>query len=153
MPDGFEDIIEDHRKVLDLLERYEREPDDAVAREACIEIALHSEAEEMVLYPQLRRLGPGEEGQSELADGVQLADRAELEHSTVGAQVARVLAAPPIDLREPMGQIADQIRAHVAFEERDLLPQLRPVIDADELHRALADAKDGIRSRAGEPMF
>lgn len=153
MPDGFDDIMEQHRIVLDLLDHYARDADDGVARKACTEIAMHTEAEEMTLYPHLRELGPGEDPSSGMPDGIQLADRAELDHATVGAQVARVLAAPPIDLRDAMAQITEQIREHIIFEERELLPRLRPLINAEELHESLTAARDTISSRAGEPMF
>lgn len=151
MADGFDDIQDDHQTVLDLLERYAREADDAVARDACLAIAMHTAAEEIALYPHLRALGPGEDSPGE--DGVQLADRAALDHAAISTQVARVLAAPPIDLREPMAHITDQVRAHIHFEDGELLPPLRAIVDADALHDALVAAKDAVRSRAGQPMF
>lgn len=153
MADGFDDIRRDHEKVLDLLERYDREPEDEIARAACLAIAMHTESEEMVLYPCLRTLGPGEDAASDRVDGVELADRAHLEHATVSTQVARVLAAPPVDLRDVMTEITEQIGAHIRFEEDELLPVLRPIVDPEALHEALGHARDAIRARAGEPMF
>jgi len=52
-----------------------------------------------------------------------------------------------------MSQISELVAAHVAFEEQELLPKLRSVLDAGELHRALASAKDEVRTRDGEPLF
>lgn len=153
MADGFDDIIRDHRTVERMLEEYRAAPDDGLAREICTEVALHSEAEEMVLYPELRRLGSGEREPGGLVDGIALAERAELEHGDVDAQIARVLAAPPIDLREPMAQIGMQVLAHVAFEEAEILPRVRPFLDGDALHRNFTEAKDSIRGRAGTAMF
>ena len=153
MADGFDDITQDHREVARLLERYRTEGDEGAAREACQLLALHAHAEEVALYPHLKRLGSGESQQDGVSDGTQLAERAELEHADLGVQVARVLAAPPIDLTDAIGQIAELTAAHVAFEEGELLPKLRPVVDAEELHKSRTAAKDDVRSRAGEPMF
>ena len=143
MTDGFEDIMQDHRAVNRLLEQYEREADDGVAREACEELALHVEAEEMVLYPHVR------DGS---ADGDELAERAELEHASVAALIARVFAAPPTDLSDVMAQITDQVRAHVQFEEADLLPRLRQRVDGDVLSREFAEAKHTVQAKNGQPL-
>lgn len=153
MSNGFDDIQRDHDQVLDLLERFERASDDALARAACARIALHTQVEEMVLYPYLRTLGPGEDAPSGVADGTELADRAELEHAIVSTNVARVLAAPPVDLGDLMVEITEEIEAHIGFEERDLLPVLRPIVDREALHEALVAARAAILARAGEPMF
>lgn len=153
MPDGFTDILSDHRNVLELLERYARHPDDAVAQQACREIALHAEVEELVLYPHARRLGPGEDPARGPADGIQLVERAELVDAAIATEVARVAATPPADLRPLMAQITEQVREHITFEENEMLPQLRAMVDAEALHTAIAEAKDTIRARAGEPMF
>ena len=143
MPDGFEDILEDHRTVGALLDRYESERDDATAHEACTELAIHTEIEERVLYPHLRDGLPG---------GDELAERAELEHSSVSALIARVVAAPPIELADVMAQITEQVRSHIAFEEDELLPRLREQVDPDALAQDLAEAKRVVVSAEGEPL-
>jgi hemerythrin superfamily protein len=150
--DGFEDIIRDHRKFERMLAEYDADPQDARAHEICTEIAFHAEAEESVLYPALRRLGTGEQ-ESDSVDGVALGERAELEHGEVKAQIAHVLATPPIDLRELMTHIGRQVSAHAAFEEAEIWPRLRALIDAGDLHDALIVAKGAIRARAGTPMY
>lgn len=150
--DGFADIEDDHRRVLDLLDDYHDAPDDGLAHQICIEIALHARAEEVTLYGHLRALGSGESQDPDVVDGVELLQRALAEHGEVETQAARVLAAPPIDLTEVMAHIRRNLGAHVGFEEAEVLPRLRPLVDAEALHADFAAAKDEARS-AGTPHF
>jgi hemerythrin superfamily protein len=153
MADGFEDIIDDHRAVTRLLAEFRTSREDALARQACEALALHAAAEEHALYPHVRRLGSGESEQGAVANGVALAERAELEHAEIGTLTARVLAAPPPDLDEIMDRIAELVAEHVRFEEEDLLPRLRPVVDPDEVAQAFRRAEAAILGRQGTPLF
>jgi hypothetical protein len=144
MADGFQDLTDAHRAVSGLLEQFRETHDDATAREACTALAHHSQVEEIAVYPLVRDRVP---------DGGALAERAELEHGGVEAEVAHVMAAPPIDLADTMAHITEMVEAHVAFEEQELLPKLRTVVDAQELARGLAEAEEAVRTRAGEPLF
>jgi hemerythrin superfamily protein len=153
MADGFDEIIEDHRAVAHMLAEFRATGDDALALHACEDLALHAAAEERALYPLLRRLGSGETEQGAVDDGVELVERAELEHAELGALTAWVLATPPPDLGEVMDRIGELVAEHVRFEEEELLPRLRPTVDAGELQQAFRDAKTAIRERAGTPLF
>jgi hemerythrin superfamily protein len=140
MADGFETLQQDHREVERLFEQYHQSPDDAVAREICSELALHTEVEEQVLYPALRE---------RVSDGAAMADRAYDEHALVSAHIARVYEAPPPDLRPIMGEIERDVKAHVEYEERELFPAMRAAgIDPAELHRSVEAAKGEAPSRS-----
>ena len=86
MPDGFEMLQDDHRKVERLFETYLHDNEDSVAREICEQLTLHTQVEEAALYPALRRNVDG---------GDDLADVAEQEHSAVKTLIARIYDAPP----------------------------------------------------------
>ena len=149
---GFADIEDDHRRALDLLDDYHDAPNDGLAHQICIEIALHARAEEVTLYTHLRALGSGEQD-ADVVDGVELLQRALAEHGEVETQAARVLAAPPIDLTEVMAHIRRGLGAHVGFEEAEILPRLRPLVDPEALHADFAAAKEEARSARGTPLF
>ena len=156
MPDGYQTILDDHHRISDLLERYREAPDDALAHAACEAIARHARAEEELLYPAARQLGPGEPGTEpppDEGDGTTLADRAELEHSVIGTLSAQILAAPPADLEGLMADLATKTVAHMAFEEEEILPRVRPLLDANELGVALAAFEESLGARSGEPMY
>jgi hemerythrin superfamily protein len=140
MADGFEALQQDHREVERLFEQYHRSADDAVAREICSELSLHTEVEEQVLYPELR---------TRVSDADAMAERAYDEHALVTAHIARVYEAPPPDLRTIMSEIERDVKAHVEYEERELFPAMRAAgVDAEELHRWVEAAKGEAPSRS-----
>jgi hemerythrin superfamily protein len=140
MPDGFERLEQDHREVERLFEQYHQSSDDAVAREICSELSVHSEVEEQVLYPALRENVP---------DGAAMADRAGDEHALVAAHIARVYEAPPPDLAGIMQDIERDVKAHVEYEERELFPAMRSAgVDPEELYRWVEAARGEAPSRS-----
>jgi hemerythrin superfamily protein len=140
MADGFEALKQDHREVERLFEQYRQSGDDAVAREICSELSIHTEVEEQVLYPALRERVP---------DGTAMADRADDEHALVRAHIARVYEAPPPDLRPIVADIERDVKAHVEYEEHELFPAMRAAgVDAEELHRSVEAAKGEAPSRS-----
>jgi hemerythrin superfamily protein len=134
MPDVFVLLSTDHRTVERLFAAFANEPDDATAHEICDALTLHSEIEEQVLYPEVRRI---------VDDGDDLANVAEGEHGAVRSLIARVYEAPPIDLGPVMNEIRELVARHVQSEESDLFPRLRESgADAEELGRR-AEAVQG----------
>jgi hemerythrin superfamily protein len=134
--DGFEDLSAQHREVDRLFERYEADPDDAIAREIRALLTLHAEIEEQVVYPELRRL---------VDEGDDLADQAEAEHSLVKTIMQRMHDSPPDDLEPLVQELRSAVTAHVRFEEERIFPDmLQCGVDADALarrvHAAAADA-------------
>ena len=86
---------------------------------------------------------------STVDDGDDLADRAEAEHAAVRMLIARFYDAPPPDLTALVGEILELVRAHVEFEEREILPELRDApIDAGALERRLRAADGEAPSRS-----
>ncbi|HZP29562.1 MAG TPA: hemerythrin domain-containing protein [Acidimicrobiia bacterium] len=140
MPDGYETLQQDHREVERLFEKYRSAKDDAIAREICAALTLHTEVEEQVVYPLLREQVP---------NGATLSVRATDEHGLVSSHIARVYEAPPPDLGGIMRDIERDVQVHVAFEEQELFPAMRRAgVDAGELHDRVEAAKGEAPSRS-----
>jgi hemerythrin superfamily protein len=134
MTDLFESLSSEHRAVEDLFAAFEKDHDDATAREICDALTLHTEVEEQVLYPELRRI---------VDDGDDLANLAEDEHGAVRALIARVYEAPPIDLAPLIDEMRQLVERHVQSEETGLFPRLREAGADPEALGARAEAARG----------
>src|SRR5687767_10663323 len=115
-------LTRDHRRVERLFGRVRNERTADRKRDAQIEvtreISAHSEAEEQVLYPAVRKFLP---------DGNRLADEALKEHHNVKESLAALDAVDPTaaDYDERVRVVSLDVRNHVKEEESELFPQLR----------------------------
>ena len=125
MPSLFTCVKRDHRYVERLLDELCADPAevtyDEIARNNLVDYLVaaesrHEAAEEIVLWPAVRRRVPG---------GRELADTA-LRQETEGKTVLDTLRfADPESRQKLAGEFANLARAHVAFEEKQVLPALR----------------------------
>jgi len=136
MTDLFESLSGDHRDVERLFTSFEKDHDDATAREICDALTLHTHVEEQVLYPELRRI---------VDDGDDLANVAEDEHGAVRALIAHVHETPPPDLGPAIDEMRQLVERHVESEENDLFPRLR---DSGADAEALGRRADAVRGEA-----
>jgi iron-sulfur cluster repair protein YtfE (RIC family) len=134
MTDIFESLTRDHRDVEQLFTRYDETGDDAVAHQICDALTLHSEIEEQVLYPEIRRIVDG---------GDDLANVAEAEHATVRLLTERVWEAPPVDLHPLINELRVEVSHHVAVEEQELFPQMH---ESGVNAKALSQMADALRA-------
>lgn len=138
--DAIQIIRRDHREVEELFRRIQRAGEGAVrtkaalARELVRALSVHAAIEEELVYPALREAGAG--GVLEALE----------EHHAVKLLLAELDAlgprAPRFDAK--VAVIAENVRHHVAEEERELLPRLRKALDARqraELGAALEAAR------------
>jgi len=140
MTDLFDALSRDHRDVEQLFARYAETGDDVVAHRICDALTLHTEVEEAVLYPELRRI---------VDDGDDMANDAEAEHAAIRLLIARVYESPPIDLRPVIDEIRKGVEHHVMIEEGELFPQLREAgADAEALGRKLETVRGEASSRS-----
>jgi hemerythrin superfamily protein len=138
MSDGFELLEHDHRAIERLFAQYEKTAENATAQEIGLQLAIHTEIEELVVYPVLRDV-PG---------GSDLTDRAEVEHGVVATLLARMWDSPPADLTDLMRAVERQVTSHVEDEEHRYFPLMREHgVDADRLGRDLEEAREGARHR------
>jgi hemerythrin superfamily protein len=100
---------------------------DDLIREMTVELVKHSVAEEVHLYPLIRKVLP---------DGDRIADHEIAEH----AEVERALKdLEKIDHSDPrsselVDEVIDDVTHHAAEEENDVFPQLRETCSAEQLH-------------------
>lgn len=135
MAEDRRDVIEvlkhDHREVEEMFDELTAESDARQRRrildDVTIELVRHSVAEEMYLYPWVRRYVPG---------GDRIAEREIGEH----AEVERLLKdLESVDTDEMafatmVRRLIDDVAAHIRHEETTLFPALAEQAGADELY-------------------
>lgn len=121
MADIVELIMQDHRTVESLFERFRRGAEGAVASAICQALNAHAEAEEHVAYPAFAQIV-----------GTPVAQLL-AEQSHAKSLVKRALQSEGFGLVEIMATLEAAIRVHVDEEEADFLPQLREALSADQL--------------------
>lgn len=123
MPNGIDLILEDHKLVDALFAEFARTGDASVVGQIVGHLTAHDEAEHAALYPLAGEL---------------LADRAGLEkaaaaHSAIKKQIdhMKALEGPPLTLA--VEALRELVRAHVADEEKRLLPRLAKAATPEQL--------------------
>jgi hemerythrin superfamily protein len=135
----------DHHAVEQLFRRFERSRGPAqrkrLVAQMVRELSIHAAIEEQLVYPALRRRLDGQ------APAVLLALE---EHHFAKLALAEIERLDAADERfEPKVRVLiDNVRRHVAEEERDLLPAMKRALSPEEL-RALADSL--VRARSSAP--
>ncbi|GAA2252901.1 hemerythrin [Streptomyces ruber] len=131
--DVIHELTTDHREVEEMFQQIEALPSGhsrrkELADQATIELVRHAVAEEMYLYPAVRKT---------LADGNGIADKEIDDHSAAELtmkELERCRADDP-QFDRLMLQLMSEIRDHVADEEGNLFRMMRQSCAADELNR------------------
>lgn len=99
---------------------------ETLARQVVISLVQHSVAEEIYLYPTVRK---------QLSDGDQLADREVAEHDQAEQTMKRLESLTPSDAGfwPAVHELIREVRQHVREEETELFPQLRAACPDSEL--------------------
>jgi hemerythrin superfamily protein len=118
MADAFEIIMQEHRDVEQLFERFMATEDDVVAMTICRELTMHTTLEEELIYPILRDVDAdlAAEAEKEHRQARQLIDRVELMSGGNGY------------LRSAVQELRQAVDHHVEEEEREVLPKLRRAV-------------------------
>jgi hemerythrin superfamily protein len=113
--DGIDLLLEDHRRVEELFDRFKETGDGAYVGQIIDALTAHDGAEHAALYPLVGHV---------LGDTDLLA-RLTLAHSAVKKQIDCVkhLEGPP--LTEAVADLRLLVDVHVADEEKSVLPALR----------------------------
>ncbi len=125
-------IENDHREVERLFAAYATaasgESKDRIIEQIRKELAPHAAAEEILVYPAVRRAG---------GDGDEEADHAIDEHQEIKRLLADVDGSSADDPQrdDKVRQLQEAVEHHVAEEESTVLPTLRAGVDADKLER------------------
>ncbi len=131
--DVINELTTDHREVEEIFAQIEALPAGDkrrknLADQATIELVRHSVAEEMYLYPAVRRWVP---------DGDAIADREIQDHAEAERTMKDLEGCRPDEARfdELMGRLMREIREHVTDEEQNLFPQLRQAAAPEDLEQ------------------
>ena len=126
MPDAIAMLREDHKRVAAMLRAYNRDRDElssaeksALVARICDELTVHTTIEEELFYPAAREaLGFG---------GVDLVDKADVEHAGMRDLIRQLQQAPPESSHydAKVKVLAEYVRYHVGEEHDDLFPRCR----------------------------
>jgi len=125
-------LVTDHREVEQLFAEFEaltpQEHDRrrTVSEQAVIELVRHAIAEEMYVYPAIRK---------HLPNGDEIAEHEISEHSEAEVTMKRIekYKADDPKLETEMRELMRVIRHHVQEEEADIFPRLAAAMDRAEL--------------------
>jgi iron-sulfur cluster repair protein YtfE (RIC family) len=116
-------LTDDHKAVQKLFKEYEEltqndadeEEKGALAKQICMELAVHAQIEEEIFYPAVREA---------IEDG-DLLDEAEVEHASAKELIAQIGAmAPGEELYDAkVTVLGEYVNHHIAEEQDDLFPQ------------------------------
>jgi hypothetical protein len=145
-PDAIAMIKEDHRKVEDLFEKFEKARDGdrkkALAQEICMELSIHATIEEEIFYPACK--GKVEDD---------LMDEAYVEHDGAKVLIAELAQSSPDDefYDAKMSVLSEEIKHHVREEEKPgegVLAQARAAgLDMDALALRLKARKEELMKK------
>lgn len=140
-------LVRDHREVQELFRRLQNggTPDERrrIADEATIELVRHSVAEDMYLYPEVRKALP---------EGDRIADRELEDHREIERtlkELEKVDAISP-EFDTLITRLTNAVQRHIDDEENVLFPRLLQHIDHDDLvklGRKVESAKDRAPTR------
>ncbi len=123
-------LTSDHREVMDLLAQIWATDDPARRRDLAdtviSELVRHAVAEEMHVYPAMKR---------HLPDGEAAVEHDTEEHKELEQTMKELESVDAGDARftELLRQLEETLRDHVADEEADQFPQLRARVPRDEM--------------------
>ena len=134
-------LMKDHKNVKALFAQYEGLSDRSFATKKkladhiCHELTVHTQVEEEIFYPAVRR---------PIHDG-DLMDEAVVEHASAKELIAQILSMEPTeDLYDAkVTVLSEQIEHHVKEEEGDMFPKVRKTaVDLDALGEQMAARKE-----------
>jgi len=123
MPSGIDLILADHEMVNELFAEFDANQDAATIGLVIAALKAHDEAEQAALYPMVGTL---------LGD-LDLVQRSETAHSMIKKQfdLIATLEGPP--LVAAFKELQQLVTAHVADEEKNLLPKLAETATPQQL--------------------
>jgi hemerythrin-like domain-containing protein len=126
MPNAIDFLTHEHRETDEKLARLAQQPDQALLDETAMELRVHLEIEEEVLYPFIR---------DEVPEGESLMDEAEEEHDEARQALQKVtqaeLGSP--QFTEALMELTKGVRHHVEEEETKVFPKLRQTVSEARL--------------------
>lgn len=157
MPSVWDVLSKDHQEVKEMLSELEKGPTAAagasendlalrkrMAEQLVIEESKHEAVEEMYFWPAVR---------DKLADGDRLADEAthqEQEGKQILDKLDKCEATDP-EFEQLLGQFIKDGREHIAFEETQVWPGLRPALSSEEAQQLGERLQEGKKTAPTRP--
>jgi hemerythrin superfamily protein len=140
-------LKEDHQKVKDLFEEFERSEDrrekQRLAETIVMELTIHADLEEDLIYPEIRQALDDEEAQD-------LMDEALEEHHVVHLLVNELKKMKPSDDRfdAKMSVLAESVRHHIKEEEDEMFPKAETAeVEWEDLEARVMKRKEQLTAR------
>jgi hemerythrin superfamily protein len=131
-------LREDHRKVKEIFDEFERTEDSAAKKRlverALVDLTVHAKLEEEVFYPTVRR---------EIRDD-DLMDEAAEEHHVAKLLIGELASMKPSDPRYDAKflVLAESVRHHIEEEEGEMLPKIEESgFDLETLGQEMTERK------------
>ncbi len=140
-------LLDDHREVKKLFKAFEDAKDDttkeSLVKEACMKLTVHTQVEEQLFYPFLRKANPEAFGD--------MLDEAAVEHGTAKDLIAQLQSMSPGDdlYDAKFTVLGEYIDHHVGEEEDELFPKVvSKKVDLKELGAQMLELKDELMAAA-----
>ncbi len=154
--DAIHVLKEDHRHVKHLFEQFkatdDRRAKAILAREAMLELKIHTTVEEELFYPAVRKVMRKALGQDETVD---LMDEADEEHHVAKLLIAELetMKASDDHWEAKFTVLAENVLHHIREEEGEMFPKARELdIDYDTLGARMIARKEELKE-TGVPTF
>lgn len=140
-------LTEDHKKVKDLFEKFDKLSDRSkvnkkkIADQICLELTVHTQVEEEIFYPAVR----------EPIKDDDLMDEAVVEHASAKELIAQISEMDPGDdlYDAKVKVLSEQIEHHVEEEESEMFPKVRKAkVDLVALGEQMAARKEQLMASA-----
>jgi hemerythrin superfamily protein len=143
-------LTADHKRVKKMFKTFDKLKEDgaaadkqALARQICDELTLHTQLEEQIFYPAAR----------DALDADDLLDEAEVEHASAKDLIAQIQGMGPDDelYDAKMTVLGEYIDHHVQEEEGEMFPKCRKSdMDLADLAQQLSERKAELMEEQGE---
>jgi hemerythrin-like domain-containing protein len=140
-------LTADHKRVKKMFKTFDKLKEDgaaadkqALARQICDELTLHTQLEEQIFYPAAR----------DALDADDLLDEAEVEHASAKDLIAQIQAGDSSDPKwaAKVTVLGEYIDHHVEEEQNEMFPKCRKArMDLEALGKEIASMK---QSRQGK---
>ena len=146
MPDAIEMLREDHRKVKDLFEEFEKAEEDdekgRIVHTALTALEIHATVEEEIFYPAVRE---------QIDDDDQM-DEALEEHHVAKLLIGELQEMKPGDdhFGAKFKVLAESVKHHIEEEETEMLPKAEDAdLDQERLGEEMTERKEELQGQKG----
>jgi len=151
--DALHILADDHKKVIELFDEFERMKEDEDTDEeakqilvetACAELTIHAQVEEEIFYPAAR----------DAIEDMDLLDEAEVEHASAKQLISELAAMQPGDdlYDAKFTVLGEYVKHHIEEEEKELFPKIKKAdLDLEELGQEISERKLELREELGVP--